>query len=59
LNKNYIEKFSIPSDIELSFVNKEIIISTQRDNKKYPCDFLDRSNNIGREDSDLSFLDKI
>ena len=40
-------------------LNKEIINSTQRDNKKYPCNFLDRRNNITREDSDLSFLDKI
>ncbi len=59
LNKNYIEKFSIPSDIELSFVNKEIVSPAKRDNKKYPCNFLDRINNITREDSDLSFLDKI
>jgi hypothetical protein len=59
LNKNYIEKFSIPSDLELSFVNKEIVSLAQRDNRKYPCKFLDRINNATREDSNLSFLDKI
>lgn len=59
LNKTYIEKFSIPSDIELSFVNKEIVNFAQKDTKSYPCNFLDRLNNICRPDSDLTFLKQI
>jgi hypothetical protein len=59
LNKNYIEKFSIPSDIELSFVNKEIVSSAWRDDRKYPCSFLDRVNNILYPESNLDFLGEI
>jgi hypothetical protein len=59
LNKNYIEKFSIPDAVELSFVNKDIVNVAYRDNRKYPCEFLDRKNNPSKEDSDLSFLQKI
>lgn len=59
LNKNYIEKFSIPSDIELSFVNKEIVSSARKDIENYPCNFLDRPNNICRSDLNLTFLKQI
>ena len=59
LNKNYIEKFSLPSDIELSFVNKSIVKGALKDYKKYPCEFLDKQNNIWNLDSDLTFLNNI
>jgi hypothetical protein len=59
LDKNYIEKFSLPSDIELSFVNKSIVKGALKDYKKYPCQFLDKQNNIWNPDSDLTFLHNI
>ena len=59
LNRTYAEKFSIPSEIDLSFVNKKIVKNASKDYKKYPCQFLDRKNNISNEDCDLSFLNNI
>ena len=59
LNKNYTEKFSIPSDIELSFVNKKLVVEAYRDFSDYPSKWLDKPNNPSAEDLDLSFLKKI
>lgn len=59
LNESYIEQFLIPGDLELTFINKELLKEAKQDSKKYPCSFLDRRNHVGKEECDLSFLRRI
>lgn len=60
INEWYIEKFSIPKILELSFLNKEMTSYIEVDTR-YPLqETLDAPNVIGRlKDNDLSFLQKI
>lgn len=59
VNEYYVEKFSIPKTLELSFVNKELVSNARLDVKSYPCPFLDMPNNILNPQNDLSFLKKL
>lgn len=57
----YVEKFSIPTCLELSFINKEMASYIQKDIRKYPHkETLDRPNVVWSiEDNNLDFLQKI
>lgn len=59
INEYYIERYSIPNTLELSFINKELLTNPRVDTNSYPCSFLDRPNNILKPQNDLSFLRKI
>lgn len=59
LDEEYIQKFSLPACLELSFVSKEIFPNAERDLSKYPCHFLDKVNNILRPECDLNFTREI
>lgn len=54
--ESYIKEYSVPEVVELSFVNKDLVEYQMHDIKSYPSEFLDRRNNLSREDLDLSFL---
>jgi hypothetical protein len=56
LPNNYIKPYSIPDVIEFTFINKDLVPYTMVDNKVYPCSYLDRRNNLSKDDLDLSFL---
>lgn len=57
----YIEKFSIPRILELSFLNKETTSFVEKDTREYPYkETLDSPNVIGRlKECNLDFLQKI
>lgn len=52
----YIRQYSIPEVIELTFVNKDLVEHPKYDTSNYPSDFLDRRNNLSKEELDLTFL---
>lgn len=58
-NTNYIKQYSIPEVIELSFLNKDLVPYVLEDKKSYPCNFLDRKNDLSKPELDLSFLNLI
>ena len=61
INEWYIEKFSIPKLLELSFLNKEMTSFIEKDTREYPYkEILDAPNVIGRlKECNLDFLQKI
>jgi hypothetical protein len=56
LPNNYIKLYSIPNVIEFTFINKDLVPYTKVDNKVYPCSYLDRKNDLSRNELDLSFI---
>ena len=61
INEWYIEKFSIPKLLELSFLNKEMTSFIEKDTREYPYkEILDAPNVIFKlKDCNLDFLQKI
>lgn len=61
INEWYIEKFSIPRLLELSFLNKETASYIEVDTREYPLqETLDAPNTSGRiKDANVDFLQKI
>lgn len=55
-NSNYIKQYSIPDVIELTYINKDLVKYEKMDNNLYPNDYLDRKNDLSKEECDLSFL---
>lgn len=52
----YIRQYSIPEVIELTYVNKDLVEHPKYDTTSYPSEFLDRRNNLSKEELDLTFL---
>ena len=61
INEWYVEKFSIPRLLELSFLNKQMTSFIERDTREYPyTEILDAPNVIFRiKECNLDFLQKI
>lgn len=61
INEWYIEKFSIPGVLELSFLNKEMTSYIERDTREYPLqETLDAPNTpLTIKDANVDFLQKI
>jgi hypothetical protein len=56
IDGEYKKQYSVPNVIELSFVNKDLVSDSILDKKNYPCDYLDRKNDLSKLELDLSFL---
>lgn len=55
-NTNYIKQYSIPDVIEVTYVNKDLVRMTKYDNNTYPNVYLDRKNDLSKDECDLNFL---
>lgn len=55
-NGTLVKEYSIPEVIELTFVNKDLVEAEVYDTRSYPCDFLDRKNELSKQELNLDFL---
>lgn len=58
-NSEYVRQYLLPEVIELTFVNKDLVREPIIDKRVYPNEYLDRKNDLGRLELDLSFLNLI
>lgn len=58
-NTNKVKQYYIPNVIELAYVNKDLVKFEKRDKSVYPNNFLDRKNDLSRDECDLGFLNTV
>lgn len=59
IQEPYIRQYSIPENLELTFINKDLVEYEKRDHGTYPSEYLDRPNKPSKGDLDLTFLKMI